>query len=216
MENAGVTRISINPQSMSDVVLSAIGRHHTSDEIREAYKTAREKTTADINMDLIAGLPADKFDIFKKTVDEVIEMNPENITIHTLALKRGTKLTLEGGALPDKTEVSKMLDYSQQALRKAGYKPYYLYRQKFMSGGFENIGWAKEGKESLYNILIMEELCTILAAGGGASTKLVNAETGKVERIFDFKYPREYIDGLEKMTKDKEKIDIFYKENMSE
>lgn len=212
MEQGGVTRISINPQSMSDDVLAAIGRHHSSDEIREAFKTAREKTSADINMDLIAGLPADTAESFKLTLDEVIAMEPENITVHTLALKRGTKITLEGAELPDKAEVARMLDYAQSALRSAGYRPYYLYRQKFMSGGFENIGWAKNNKESLYNILIMEELCTILAAGGGASTKLVDADTGKVERIFDFKYPREYIDGLDKMVKDKERIDSFYKE----
>lgn len=213
IERSGATRISINPQSMSDEVLAAIGRRHSAEDIRRAYRKARELTSADINMDLIAGLSGDTEERFRATVDEVIAMEPENITVHTLALKRGTKLTLEGAPLPDKAEVAKMLSYAQTALQRAGYKPYYLYRQKFMSGGFENIGWAKENKESLYNILIMEELTTILAAGGGASTKLINPKTGKVERIFDFKYPKEYIEGFEKMAKDKEKIVKFYNEN---
>lgn len=213
IERCGATRISINPQSMSDEVLSAIGRRHSAEDIRTAYSQARRLTNADINMDLIAGLSGDTEERFRATVDEVIAMDPENITVHTLALKRGTKLTLEGAPLPGKPEVARMLDYAQAALRRAGYKPYYLYRQKFMSGGFENIGWAKENKESLYNILIMEELTSILAAGGGASTKLVNPKTGKVERIFDFKYPKEYIEGFEKMAKDKEKIVEFYNNN---
>jgi oxygen-independent coproporphyrinogen-3 oxidase len=138
-------------------------------------------------------------------------MDPENITVHTLALKKGTRLTLEGGELPGKQEVSQMLETARSELTSAGYLPYYLYRQKFMSGGFENIGWAKSGKDSLYNILIMEELCTILAAGGGASTKLVDAESGRVERIFDYKYPKEYIEGAEKTIADKAKIYDFYK-----
>ena len=213
IEAGGATRISINPQSMNDEVLAAIGRRHSSEDIRTAYRQARELTRADINMDLIAGLPGDTEERFKATVDELIAMEPENITIHTLALKRGTQLKLEGAPLPGKPEVAAMLDYSQRALRAAGYKPYYLYRQKFMSGGFENIGWAKEHKENLYNILIMEELTSIIAAGGGGSTKLVERKTGKVEHIYDFKYPKEYIGGFDKTAKDKEKLTRFYEEN---
>ena len=105
-----------------------------------------------------------------------------------------------------------MLDEAAQRLRGAGYRPYYLYRQKFMSGGFENVGWAKPGTESLYNILIMEELCTILAMGGGGSTKLVDRKSGRVERIFDPKYPKEYTERMEKILSDKEKIVEFYRE----
>jgi oxygen-independent coproporphyrinogen-3 oxidase len=207
-----VTRISINPQSMSDEVLCAIGRHHGAEDIRRAYKTARETMNADINMDLIAGLPADTPERFETTVREIIAMEPENITVHTLALKRGTQITMEDTKRPDKAAVSRMLDKSSKLLRAAGYRPYYLYRQKFMSGGFENVGWAKDKKESLYNILIMEELCSIIALGGGGSTKLVYPKLGKVQRIFDLKYPKEYIDGIDKMIADKEKIVTFYNE----
>jgi oxygen-independent coproporphyrinogen-3 oxidase len=207
-----VTRISINPQSMSDEVLCAIGRHHGAEDIRRAYKTARETMNADINMDLIAGLPADTPERFETTVREIIAMEPENITVHTLALKRGTQITMEDTKRPDKAAVSRMLDKSSKLLRAAGYRPYYLYRQKFMSGGFENVGWAKDKKESLYNILIMEELSSIIALGGGGSTKLVDPKLGKVQRIFDLKYPKEYIDGIDKMIADKEKIVTFYNE----
>lgn len=208
----GVTRISINPQSMNDAVLEAIGRHHRAADIREAYGLARRVIDADINMDLIAGLPADTPESFEKTLREVIAMGPENITVHTLALKKGTRITLEDTARPGRAEVGRMLDRAARELTAAGYAPYYLYRQKFMSGGFENVGWAKKGHESLYNILIMEELTTILAMGGGASTKLVNAKKGRIERIFDPKYPREYIAGMDKIISDKEKIIRFYGE----
>lgn len=210
LREGGVTRISVNPQSMSDSVLAAIGRSHSADEVREAYRLAVEKFGGDINMDLIAGLPADTVEGFKKTLTELIEMDPANITIHTLALKKGTKITLEGTRLPAGDEVRGMLDFAMASLTEAGYRPYYLYRQKFMNGGFENVGWAKPGTESLYNVLIMEELCTILAAGGGASTKLVNVPTGRIERIFDYKYPKEYIEGEEKTLAEKEKIIEFY------
>ena len=206
----GVTRISINPQSMADEVLAAIGRKHSAEDIRAAYRTARETLKADINMDLIAGLPADTPDTFAATLREVIAMDPENITVHTLALKRGTRITEEDTKRPGKREVRIMLDTAARALRAAGYRPYYLYRQKFMSGGFENVGWAKEGHESLYNILIMEELCTILAMGGGGSTKLVRLSDGLIQRIFDPKYPKEYIEGMGKIVADKEKIVEFY------
>ncbi|MGM9522460.1 MAG: coproporphyrinogen dehydrogenase HemZ [Oscillospiraceae bacterium] len=205
-----VTRISINPQSMSDEVLSAIGRRHKADDIRSAYGMARRILDADINMDLIAGLPADTPEGFLRTSREIISMEPENITVHTLALKRGTQISLEDTKRPGKEDVRAMLDSSAELLTCAGYSPYYLYRQKFMSGGFENVGWAVSGKESLYNILIMEELCSILAMGGGGSTKLVDTETGRVQRIFDLKYPKEYIDGIGRMVSDKRRIVEFY------
>lgn len=213
---AGVTRISINPQSMSDEVLRAIGRRHTAEDIRRAYALARELTPCQINMDLIAGLPADTPERFAQTLDEVIGLGPENVTVHTLALKKGSKITEEDTARPGKREVGQMLDAAREKLTKAGYRPFYLYRQKFMSGGFENVGWAREGTESLYNILIMEELCTILAMGGGGSTKLVDRTSGRIERIFDPKYPKEYIENQEKVLADKAKIAAFYEETKGE
>ena len=208
----GVTRVSINPQSMSDTVLAAIGRRHSAEDIRSAYRLARENGGFEVNMDLIAGLPADTPETFDRTVEEVIAMAPENITVHTLALKKGSRITEEDTARPDGEAVEKMLDSANGRLEKAGYVPYYLYRQKYMSGGFENVGWAKPGSESLYNILIMEELCTILAMGGGGSTKLVDRKTGRIERIFDPKYPREYMENMDRIVADKEKIADFYRQ----
>ncbi len=208
----GVTRLSINPQSMSDEVLRAIGRRHTAEDIRRAYALARELTPCQINMDLIAGLPADTPESFTRTLSEVVSMAPENVTVHTLALKKGSRITEEDTARPGKREVGLMLDAARERLTEAGYRPFYLYRQKFMSGGFENVGWAREGTESLYNILIMEELCTILAMGGGGSTKLVDRASGRIERIFDPKYPKEYIENQEKLLADKGKIISFYRQ----
>ena len=204
------TRISINPQSMEANVLEAIGRRHKPEDIRQAYNMARVEFPGEINMDLIAGLPGDTPDGFYRTISEIIDLEPENITIHTLALKRGSKMTMENIARPGKPQVEEMLSKGGDALKKAGYSPYYLYRQKFMAGGFENVGWAKHGHESLYNILIMEELCSILAIGGGGSTKLVNRSKGIVNRIFDPKYPKEYIDGIDKTISAKDAIVKFY------
>ncbi len=210
---SGVTRISINPQSMSDAVLAAIGRHHRAEDIVSAYELTRRELQCQVNMDLIAGLPADTPEGFEDTLRRVLAMSPENVTVHTLALKKGSKITEEDTKRPDEAAVRRMLDTASVLLRRAGYKPYYLYRQKFMSGGFENVGWARDGAESLYNILIMEELCTILAMGGGGSTKLVDPEAGRIERIFDPKYPKEYIESADKIKADKEKIVRFYEEN---
>ena len=212
ISRGGATRISINPQTMSDEVLRAIGRRHTADDVLRAFALARKAGGLMINMDLIAGLPSDTSDGFRKTLDTAMSLEPENITVHTLALKKGTKITLEGTRLPDEACVSEMLDYSVEKLRGGGFSPYYLYRQKFMSGGFENVGWSKRGCESLYNILIMEELCSILALGGGASTKLVNAETGRIERIFNPKYPLEYIENIETVNAKKRYMLDFYRD----
>lgn len=211
MKEKGVTRISINPQTMSDAVLEAIGRRHTRQDVLDAFALARKAGIPSINMDLIAGLPADSVDSFRETLDTVLSLDPENITIHTLSLKKGARITLEGTPLPSDNEVGEMLEYTFDKLMSGGYNPYYLYRQKFMSGGFENIGWSKPGTESFYNIAIMEELCSIIAMGGGASTKLVAPVNGKINRIFNAKYPYEYIDGIEKIISAKEYISEFYK-----
>jgi oxygen-independent coproporphyrinogen-3 oxidase len=210
-----VTRASINPQSMSDAVLSAIGRKHTAADILTAFRQARETGIGDINMDLIAGLPGDTAETFSETLDTVVSLRPENITVHTLSLKKGTRITLEKDKtrLPDASEVAVMLDTAQMRLRESGYIPYYLYRQKFMSGGFENVGWCLPGHESLYNILIMEELTTILALGGGGVTKLVapfSDGSGKIERIFNLKYPYEFVDRIDDVIKAKSRITDFF------
>ena len=206
----GVSRISINPQSMSDEVLNAIGRRHTAEEVYEAMDLSRRAGFRLINMDLIAGLPGDTTEHFIKSLKAVLSLEPENITVHTLSLKKGTRLTLENTELPGAETVGSMLDEASSRLRRSGYVPYYLYRQKFMSGGFENVGWCRPEKESLYNILIMEELATILALGGGGVTKLVKLATGRIERIFNPKYPYEYIDNIDRIIENKSGITRFW------
>lgn len=208
----GADRISINPQTMSDAVLDAVGRRHTAEDVSIAMRAARDAGFECINMDLIAGLPGDTAEGFIKSLDSVLALEPENITVHTLSLKKGTRIRLDGVRLPDGGAVSVMLDQAEKALRGKGYVPYYLYRQKFMSGGFENVGWCLSGRESLYNILIMEELATILALGGGSVTKLVNNRTGKIDRIFNMKFPYEYIAGIDRVIDSKARIAEYYKE----
>lgn len=207
----GVDRVSVNPQTMSDRVLEVIGRRHTAADILTALDKVRSVGGFAVNMDLIAGLPADSFDGFSDTLDRVLSLAPENITVHTLSLKKGSRITTEGAELPTGAEVAAMLDTARERLTAAGYRPYYLYRQKFMSGGFENVGWSKPGYENLYNICIMEELCSILAMGGGGSTKLISRGNGRNLRFIAPKYPLEYINGIEKLCDDKEKIADFYK-----
>lgn len=211
LSKRGVTRISVNPQSMNDDVLNAIGRFHTAEDIENAFKLARETANFDINMDLIAGLPSDTEESFRKSLERVIALEPQNITVHTLAMKKGSAITLGDYELPSAEAVEKMLDYAKELLEDKNYAPYYLYRQKYMSGGFENVGWTKPCHDNIYNICIMEELCSIISMGGGASTKLCTG-TGRIERVFAPKYPQEYIERIDKVIADKQKIIDFYKE----
>ena len=208
----GVDRLSVNPQTMDDAVLAAIGRKHTAADIVSALETVRRVGGFAVNMDLIAGLPGDTPAQFGDTLEKVLALSPENITVHTLSLKKGSRITLEGSAIPGAAEVSAMLDLAGQRLRSADYAPYYLYRQKFMSGGFENVGWAKPGYVNLYNICIMEELCSILAMGGGGSTKLIRPDRGRNIRLMAPKYPLEYIESIDRTCADKNSIGEFYRE----
>ena len=206
----GVDRVSVNPQTMRDEVLEAIGRKHTAAEILRALETVRTVGGFAVNMDLIAGLTGDSAEGFAQTLETVLALRPENITVHTLSLKKGSRITLEGTALPPAEEVGRMLTGAEGRLRAEGYGPYYLYRQKFMSGGFENVGWTLPGYENLYNICIMEELCSILAMGGGGSTKLVRRDGGRNIRLMAPKYPLEYIQKIEETCADKARITAFY------
>ena len=208
----GVDRVSVNPQTMSDRVLAVIGRRHSAADIVDALEKVRRVGGFAVNMDLIAGLPADTVGGFADTLDRVLALAPENVTVHTLSLKKGSRLTLEGAELPTAAEVGAMLDLAGERLRAAGYAPYYLYRQKFMSGGFENLGWARPGTENLYNICIMEELCSILAMGAGGSTKLVRTDGGRNLRLMAPKYPLEYIQNIAHTCEEKEKIAAFYRD----
>ena len=206
----GVGRVSVNPQTMSDSVLEAIGRRHTAQDIVDALALVRECGGFEVNMDLIAGLPTDTAGGFSRTLDAVLSLAPENVTVHTLSLKRGSGLTLAGRPLPEAGEVRAMLDEAMERLAGSGYAPYYLYRQKNMAGGFENVGWTKSGSENLYNICIMEELCSILAMGAGGSTKLVADGGKRIKRFIAPKYPQEYINAAPGFAAGKERIGEFY------
>ena len=181
-----------------------------SQENLEALEKVRKVGGFAVNMDLIAGLPKDDPEGFAKSLEQVLALKPENITIHTLSLKRGSTLMAQPGIIPTAAEVERMLDNAYRRLNGKDYAPYYLYRQKNMSGGFENTGWTKQGYENLYNICMMEELCSILASGGGGSTKLIHPEGGKNIRITAPKYPLEYIQQIEKTCEEKRRIGEFY------
>ena len=196
-------RISINPQSMNDAVLKACGRPHTGKAVEDLYFMAKELSFDAVNMDLIAGLPLDTVEGFKASLDRVLALDPENITVHTLALKKGADLFEKQQSLPTEGDVTQMVDYANRVLPEHGYKPYYLYRQKYMSGSFENIGWSKKDKDCLYNIYMMEELHSILSLGGGGMNK-VNLPGGKVERFHNPKFPEGYLEQLPKVLTDKE------------
>lgn len=198
-------RISINPQSMNDAVLRACGRPHTAKAVEDLCHKAQALCFDAINMDLIAGLPLDTVESFCSSLDRVLALNPENITVHTLALKKGADLFEKQQSLPSEEEVTQMVDYANRVLPQHGYKPYYLYRQKYMSGSFENIGWSKKDKDCLYNIYMMEELHSILSLGGGGMNK-VNLPGGKVERFHNPKFPEGYLEQLSKVLSDKEAL----------
>lgn len=202
IKEMGATRISVNPQTLQDNVLQVIGRKHTAQQAVDAFLLAREMGFDDINMDLIAGLPADTYDGFADTLGRVMELQPDSITVHTLTLKRAADLYRTETANGSIAEVERMAALSAKLLPENGWRPYYLYRQKNTIGNLENVGYAKPGKENLYNILIMDETQTILGAGCGASTKIVLPD-GDIERIMNYKFPYEYIDRFEKMMEKK-------------
>ena len=193
LKNAGVTRISINPQSFDDTVLLEIGRRHTVADIYDKFSLARSMGFDNINTDLIAGLPGDTLDGFCDSVIKAIELNPENITVHTLALKRSARVVTAGETAAICRETAEMLTFANSSLRRAGYIPYYMYRQSKSIGNLENVGWCKPGKECLYNIYMMEEIHSVPAAGAGAVSKILSPD-GSIERVYNYKYPYEYID----------------------
>lgn len=206
----GINRISINPQTMNDITLKKIGRCHSSQMIRDAYKLARECGFDCINMDLIAGLPDESFEMFKYSLDEVIKMNPENITVHSMCVKKAASLRFSDIELTKANEMNKMLSYTEECMKNEKKEPYYMYRQKNISGNLENVGYAPKDKMSFYNINIMEEAQTIVALGGGAVTKVVIGD--RIERIFNFKDPYEYINRFDEILSKKEEILKYYGE----
>lgn len=207
-----VDRISINPQTVNDEVLKTIGRKHTAQQFFDAFELARKCGFDNINTDLIAGLPKDTPESFKNSLDSIVRLNAECITVHTLCMKRASRLTTEGVTLDlqQARDAREMLAYTQNILGQNEYIPYYMYRQSRMVGNLENVGWSKRGFESLYNVYVMDETHTILACGSGGVTKLKRNNPDYLERIFNFKYPYEYIDRFDELIQRKSGIMQFY------
>lgn len=208
----GCDRLSVNPQTLSDEILQNIGRRHTVEDFYRSFELARKVGFKHINTDLIAGLPGDTPENFKKTMEGICALSPESVTVHTLSMKRSSKLTEENMQImrEDTQAVSQMLHTAYSSLEKAGLAPYYLYRQSRMVGNMENTGWSKPGFEGLYNVYIMDETHTILACGAGAVTKLRDPDSQSIERIFNFKYPYEYNARQEELISRKDAIAPFY------
>lgn len=213
IKNYNIDRISINPQTMNLKTLKTIGRNHTPEDIILAYEMARKVGIKIINMDIIAGLPGETIEDFIYTLDEVEKLSPENTTVHTMSVKRSSRLkeTIESYDLSASDIVSDMVEYSKKFMAKNNKHPYYLYRQKNMLGNLENIGYSKDGFDSLYNIYIMQELQSIISMGCGGSTKIVEKETGRIERVFNVKEPKDYIERFDEMIARK---DILKYENI--
>lgn len=212
LKAGGVTRISINPQTFNDAVLREIGRKHTAALTEEKFYEARAAGFGNINMDFIAGLPTDTVSSFYNSIDKALSLTPENITVHTLSVKRASNLGTQSTQIErtaGKT-ADEMLRYAYQNLTAAGYNPYYMYRQSKTLGNLENTGYAKSGFECIYNIFMMEECHTVFAVGAGAVTKLKAPHGKEIERIFNYKYPYEYISGFAEIEKRKQAILPFY------
>ncbi|MBQ4151169.1 MAG: coproporphyrinogen dehydrogenase HemZ [Clostridia bacterium] len=210
----GVTRVSVNPQTLADNVLENIGRRHTADDFFKAYEIAKESGIRDINTDLIVGLPGDDFKKFSSSLERIMALEPSNITVHTFCFKRAAALSKSDKEqfVPDVPTAAKCIQYSQLMLANGEYKPYYMYRQKNAVGNLENVGFAKAGSECMYNIYMMEELHSIFGAGAGAVTKLVEFDEAgerRMKRIFAPKYPYEYIRDFEKIIKGDEETSSY-------
>lgn len=212
MKEGGVNRVSINPQTFRDEILRLIGRRHTAAQTLEAFAAARRAGIPGINMDLIAGLPGDTAQGFENSLRQTIALDPENITVHALSMKRSSRQVTDGLAQYSARgeEAAQMLETADTLLRQAGYQPYYMYRQSKTVGNLENIGWAKPGWFGLYNIYMMDETHTILSAGAGAVSKLRDPHSTTIVRIFNYKYPYEYISRYEEMARKKEEIHRFF------
>lgn len=216
IKQGGAGRISINPQSLHDNVLRGVGRRHTAEEFFTAFNMAREVGFSSINADLIAGLPGDTPEGFRDSLDRVLALSPENITVHTLAIKRAadmgdSPLSILATAAP---AVGEMLSYTRQALAAAGQRPYYLYRQQNTLGGYENVGYALPGFEGHYNVVMMEETGSVLSAGAGGVTRLIG-KNGRTERIFALKYPYEYMTRPQRRAENLTRIVSFYEDCLS-
>ena len=211
MKDSNVSRISINPQTMNDKTLKLIGRTHSSEDIKEKFKMARELGFEDINMDIIIGLPGEGHAEMIKTKEEIIELKPDSITVHGLALKRGSIMyenfvLKKGIPVTPHEEIVKMYEESKNLAEELGLSPYYMYRQKNMVGNMENLGYAKEGKECIYNIQMIEERQTIIALGAAAVSKVVFLEEDRLERFPNLKDLHEYVTRIDEMIERKKEL----------
>ncbi|WP_024864703.1 coproporphyrinogen dehydrogenase HemZ [Butyrivibrio sp. FCS014] len=217
MKEMGVTRISVNPQTMSDETLRIIGRQHTVAQLIDAFKMAREEGFDNINMDIILGLPGEGSEDVQHTIDEIKKLLPDDLTVHSLAIKRGSRLfeairerelkgELKVTMLESMNNTEEMMEIAQRGAKEMGLEPYYLYRQKNISGNFENTGYARPGKAGIYNILINEEVQSIVALGAGTVTKRVYNEGGRIERCDNVKDVKLYMDNIEEMIERKRKL----------
>lgn len=222
-KDGGVTRISVNTQTLNDNILEAIGRRHTGEDFLKAYSLALESGIKDINVDLIAGLPGESFESFRSSIDRVVGLHPTNVTVHTFCVKRAADVLREDrNVYFSKHETAlRSVNYSQKVLADNGYAPYYMYRQKNTMGNLENVGYSMPGHEGLYNIYMMEEIHSVFGVGASAMTKLVSPSDGgaKIVRISENKYPYEYLreksspESGEAHEKKRQQIFDFYKEN---
>lgn len=216
LKKQGVSRISINPQTLNDDVLRGVGRNHTAQQTIDAFYLAREEGFDDINMDLIAGLPGDTVESFCNTIDRIIALGPENVTVHTLSIKRSADYGENSNrqkAMEAAENVEAMVEYAQEQLMAHGWQPYYLYKQRNTLGNLENVGYCKPGHEGRYNIYIMDETHTIAAVGGGGVSKLKDPVTGNLSRVFNYKYPFEYISRFDEILNRKEKVGQFFEKD---
>lgn len=214
----GIDRISVNPQSYTDETLKAIGRHHSVQETVDKFWLSRNMGMKNINMDLIIGLPNEGMEEFQHSLDETAKMQPESLTVHTLSFKRASEMTRNKDKykVADRGTVEQMMKLGEQWNAENGYEPYYLYRQKNILGNLENVGYAKPSEESIYNIVIMEEVQTIIGVGCGASSKFIDPTTGKITQFYNPKDPAAYIltfeDAIEKKL---EHLNTIYPERVN-
>ena len=199
----GVNRLSVNPQSMNQKTLDKIGRCHSVEQIEKAFSLARKYGDFSINTDIIAGLPEESLDDFIRTVEGVCALSPDAVTVHTMYLKRAASLIGDFEKLRFASDMDSMVQYAYDTLTGKGYNPYYMYKQRNTLGNLENTAFSKEGHESLYNIYIMEEIQTILAMGGGGSTKMVRGD--RIERVFNPKEAADYINRIDEIIEKKRK-----------
>ena len=202
-----ITRISVNPQTMKEETLKIIGRHHTVQQVVDTFRMARECGFDNINMDLILGLPGEDAEDVRRTTEKVRELNPDSLTVHSLAIKRASRLrrVIDEKGYPVLINTDETMEIAAEAAKNMEMKPYYLYRQKNMSGNFENVGYAREGKYGIYNILIMEEKQTIMALGAGSISKRVFPD-GRIERCDNAKEVSVYLENLDEMLERKRKL----------